>query len=206
MNTRHPIGSHKVQAATEIAHSVIAEAIYFGDCVIDATCGNGFDTEFFAEHIGPAGIVFAFDIQREAIEETKARLFNRGFLQRVALIQTCHSRMEEIIPINHVPPIQAIMYNLGYLPHGLDKSIITRPDTTVASLQQAVRLLSPGGRMTIVYYTGHEGGEEEFAAINTFLEWLDAGQYVIDHHPGSPEREHAPGVFAVTKEIIDTEE
>ena len=45
-----------------------------GDAVVDATAGNGSDTLFLARTVGSGGIVYAFDIQAEALENTRRRL------------------------------------------------------------------------------------------------------------------------------------
>lgn len=37
-----------------------------GDIVVDATMGNGHDTQFLAELVGENGHVYAFDIQESA--------------------------------------------------------------------------------------------------------------------------------------------
>ena len=45
------------------AHSLLAAHIRPGDAVVDATAGNGHDTLFLARCVGPAGRVYALDIQ-----------------------------------------------------------------------------------------------------------------------------------------------
>ncbi|WP_222597737.1 methyltransferase domain-containing protein, partial [Streptococcus pneumoniae] len=45
-----------------------------GDIVVDATMGNGHDTQFLAELVGENGHVYAFDIQESAVANTKERL------------------------------------------------------------------------------------------------------------------------------------
>ena len=34
-----------------------------GDTVVDATCGNGHDSKWLAQAVGPTGTLYAFDIQ-----------------------------------------------------------------------------------------------------------------------------------------------
>lgn len=34
-----------------------------GDTVVDATCGNGYDSKWLAQAVGPTGTLFAIDIQ-----------------------------------------------------------------------------------------------------------------------------------------------
>lgn len=48
---------------TSIAHSVWDQFVREGQTVVDATCGNGHDTKWLAERIGPSGKIYAFDIQ-----------------------------------------------------------------------------------------------------------------------------------------------
>ena len=48
---------------TSIAQAVWSRFVRPGDTVVDATCGNGHDTKWLAQAVGPSGRVFAFDIQ-----------------------------------------------------------------------------------------------------------------------------------------------
>ena len=48
---------------TSIAHAAWSQFVREGQTVVDATCGNGHDTKWLAEKIGPTGRLFAFDIQ-----------------------------------------------------------------------------------------------------------------------------------------------
>lgn len=48
---------------TRGAHHAWTQFVVLGDTVVDATCGNGYDTLFLASLVGPHGRVFAFDIQ-----------------------------------------------------------------------------------------------------------------------------------------------
>ena len=56
---------------TDISHLLLSKHIKVGDIVIDATCGNGYDTLFLANQVGNTGIVHAYDIQEQAIINTK---------------------------------------------------------------------------------------------------------------------------------------
>ena len=60
--------------AVKFAQSILAGRIPAGGFAIDATCGNGHDTEFLCRTVGPAGRVLALDIQPAAIASTRARL------------------------------------------------------------------------------------------------------------------------------------
>jgi tRNA G37 N-methylase Trm5 len=139
-----------------LAHLMLRHFVRSGDNVVDATCGNGNDTLLLAELAGPDGRVWAFDIQEEAMEGTARRLAGSGLSERVTLVAQGHETMAGQVP----PPLNAVVFNLGYLPGG-DRAIITRPETTVVALEQALGLLAPGGIVVLTVYPGHDGGDAE---------------------------------------------
>ena len=75
-----------LKTALHFSRQLLAEVLQPGDIAVDATMGNGHDTLFMAECVGKTGLVYAFDIQAQAIEATKARLTDTPFEQRVQLI------------------------------------------------------------------------------------------------------------------------
>ncbi|MCK8515742.1 class I SAM-dependent methyltransferase [Methylonatrum kenyense] len=150
-----------------LAQESIAEVLGTGDHAVDATAGNGHDTLFLAQTVGPAGRVTAFDIQPVALDATRRRLQEQDLLAPVRLVAAGHETMEEHIKA----PIRAAMFNLGYLPGG-DKTVTTRTDTSLRGLDAACRLLAPGGRISVMVYTGHPGGGEEHDAVLAFLKEL----------------------------------
>ena len=52
---------------TELAHDYLAQQLKPGDRAIDATAGNGHDSAYMAQLVGPEGHVLAIDIQHAAI-------------------------------------------------------------------------------------------------------------------------------------------
>ena len=68
----------------------------------------------------------------------------------------------------HAGFVSVVMFNLGYLPLG-NKSIVTRPETTLAALEQASEMVRPGGLITVLAYPGHTGGLEE---ANCVANWV----------------------------------
>lgn len=149
-------------------HVLLEKIIDPGDHVVDATIGNGNDTLFLAERVGPSGRVYGFDIQATAHRNTSFLLKKYGLLDRVTLINTGHENIKTQLS----NPVKAVMFNLGYLPRG-DHTVITLPETTISALQQALELLLPGGAITITVYTGHVGGQVEEEALEQFLKNLD---------------------------------
>ena len=161
----------KAKPLTEQAHAKIRALIFPGDIVIDATVGNGHDSLFMAELVGEQGRVLAVDIQQRAIDSAKRRLEQAGLSQRVAWFCAGHENLSQLVPLDFHGRIKAIMFNLGYLP-GADKSIRTRPDTTLGALQQAFGLLMQGGVLSVLAYTGHSGGKQETEAVYRWSEQL----------------------------------
>lgn len=51
---------------TAIAQCYWQSVVRSGDCVVDATLGNGHDTLFLAKLVGPAGHLYGFDVQARA--------------------------------------------------------------------------------------------------------------------------------------------
>jgi len=142
--------------------------IQSGDILIDATAGNGHDTLFLAQQTGSTGLVFAFDLQSKALEQTRKCLAENAVDKQCILIQSGHENMEEQIPVTHHGKINAITFNLGYLP-GTEKETTTQAQSTVAALDQSLKLLSPRGIISLLIYKGHPAGKEEYEAIKNWL-------------------------------------
>jgi len=167
--------------ATEFAHQLVRERVSPGATVMDATLGNGHDTVFLAKLVGASGIVHGFDIQPAAIASTRRTVAAAGLpLANVRLHGAGHECMMEILGPGAAGSISAVMFNLGYLPGG-DKSLPTRPATTLKALHQAEVLLARGGILTVVVYPGHPGGEEEAAAVREFFAALSPDWHAIEY-------------------------
>lgn len=157
--------------AVQWSHHILAPRLRAGDLVVDATAGNGHDTLFLAERVLPGGHVFAFDVQAAAIAQTRQRLTAHSSL--VTLHHAGHERMAELLPPEVHGRLRAVMFNLGWLP-GADKTVITRVETTLDALRQALALLAPDGVLTVVVYPGHEGGRDEADAVEQWMAALPA--------------------------------
>ena len=151
---------------TEITQAWLSSSLKPGDTVIDATLGNGFDALFLAQKIGADGHLYGFDVQEAAIEQSRQILAQEPCHQNLFL--QGHERMASLLPEEHHGSVQAIMFNLGWLP-GSDKSIITQADTTISALTQSISLLATGGKLSVMVYPGHQGGDTEAARV---IQWL----------------------------------
>ncbi|XP_075505601.1 tRNA (mnm(5)s(2)U34)-methyltransferase, chloroplastic [Primulina tabacum] len=166
--------------ATEVAHLIWKNVVRKGDVVVDATCGNGFDTLALLKLIGDRthrGRVYAMDLQKNALENTSSLLdqsVSPDERDLVELYALCHTKMEEIVPQG--VSVRLVAFNLGYLPGG-DKRIKTQSETTLLALEAAEKILAPGGLISLVIYVGHSGGREELDAVQSFASRLPANNW-----------------------------
>jgi SAM-dependent methyltransferase len=151
-----------------LSHLFLQNVVHEGHNAVDATCGNGHDTLLLARLVGESGHVWGFDIQQQAIDETGRMLAESGLSSRVTLLHRGHEELALHVP----PPVQVVLFNLGYRPGG-DRSIITRPETTGVALEQSLDLLAAGGVVLVTVYPGHSGGAAEQAVVEEWATGLD---------------------------------
>ncbi|WP_317367014.1 class I SAM-dependent methyltransferase [uncultured Tyzzerella sp.] len=160
---------------TNLAKNFIKENISNGDIVIDATMGQGNDTLFLRQLVGENGFVYAFDIQKEAIEATKYRLIENNVYNSVSLILDGHQNIDKYIG-NDV--ISCVVFNFGYLPKG-NHNIATKPDTSIIAIKKCLQLLKIKGVISLCVYQGGDTGFEEKDAILDFVKNLDYNKYTV---------------------------
>lgn len=160
---------------TEWCHHFIKEHVKEGALCIDATAGNGNDTQILCELVGDKGKVFAFDIQEKAVNNTKARLEKAGLANRAEILLDSHINMGKYVEEGTV---HCIVFNFGYLPGG-DHNLATRGETSVEAIYSGLRLLCKGGMMSLCVYSGGDSGFEERDAIFGALRELDCKQYLV---------------------------
>jgi SAM-dependent methyltransferase len=155
-----------------LAHLLLHSFVRSGDLAVDATCGNGHDTLLLARLVGTHGHVWGFDIQRQAVEESRRRASEAGLESQVTFLQCGHEELTQHV----AAPVQVVLFNLGYLPGG-DRNVITRPETTGAALEQSLQLLAPGGVVLVTVYPGHCGGDEEQSIVERWSAGLPTRIY-----------------------------
>lgn len=166
-------------SALEIINRVIDESVQEGDLCIDATAGRGNDTLHLCRLVGDSGHVLAFDIQQDAVDSTKALLEKHGMAERAEVLLKSHSEMAQHADEESV---SLITFNFGWLPKG-DHTINTRKDTSIAAIEQGLKLLKPGGIMTLIIYYGRDTGFEERDALLEYLPTLDSREYTVIEMP-----------------------
>ena len=170
-------GRFVLRNARHLAADYMMRSVRAGDAVVDATMGNGKDTLFLCGLVGESGHVYAFDVQQEAVERTRERVAEAGYAARTTLLLAGHETMAQ-----HVrAPVQAVMFNLGWLP-GAEHAVTTKTDTTLAAVRAAVELIAPGGIVTVCVYPGHEEGMSELHALRQFAAGLDVRWFNVLVH------------------------
>jgi len=164
----------KIANSLTQSHQYIERFVEPGDIVIDATAGNGNDTVFLAKLVGEKGRVFAFDIQKIAIEKTREKLTTLGLMDRVELVNDGHENLDKYINSN----VKAVMFNLGYLPGG-DHKVGTKAETTICAIEKAMELLAIGGLISIVIYHGGDSGFEEKNKVMEYIAQIDPKKYTV---------------------------
>ena len=154
------------------AKEMVEAAMFDGAVAVDATMGNGHDTQWLCELAGEKGHVYAFDVQPEAVERTRERLTEAGFIGRATLMCTGHQHMAD-----HVKEFaDVIVFNLGWLP-GAEHGVTTLVDTTLQAVNAALEVLKEDGLMTICIYPGHEEGTREKHALMDWASRLDEKRF-----------------------------
>ena len=157
---------------------------------VDATCGNGFDTEFLANLDFLK--VHAFDIQEAAINTTKNRL-SKHTTTSIEVHLASHATMAKFIE-HHV---DCFMFNFGYLPGG-DKNLTTATETTINALNVASKLLNDDGLISLMCYPGHPSGMLETQAIKTWLADL-SDHFIVETHLAASPKPTAPILYIVKR-------
>lgn len=169
-----------------ISHYIIQNFCKNKKVAIDATLGNGHDTDFLHEIFEK---VYSIDVQSNAIKK-----YSSKNIKNVILINDSHENLQNNIKEN----ADCIMYNLGYLPGG-DKSVTTKMETTLKSLGSALSILNNEGIITIAIYSGHDEGKKEKTAILDFLKDLPKHKFGVMIHSFLNRKNSPPDLIIVEK-------
>ncbi len=156
-----------------IVHDFLRRQVAPGAFCIDATAGKGRDTALLCRLTGEQGRVLAFDIQADAVRQTRALLAEQGLHAEV--IQDSHANMARYASPGTV---DCIVFNFGRLPGG-DPKIFTTAETSLPAIDAGLALLRPGGVMALALYYGKENGYGERDAVLAHLRALDDRAYTV---------------------------
>ncbi|OEH92117.1 class I SAM-dependent methyltransferase [Bacillus solimangrovi] len=187
-----------MQRVLPFTHSLLENVLHNGDIAIDCTAGNGHDTKLLAELVGTEGKIFAFDIQKKAITNTKERLEAANLHENVELIHDSHSNMKIHIPDKYHGQVKAAVFNLGYLPGG-DKNIVTNEKTTVKAIEHLLDIMSPNSLIAIVVYHGHPEGQTERDELLHYVRRLEQKAYGVLQYQFLNPKNNPPFLIAIQK-------
>lgn len=188
----------KLQRVLQFAKTLMENTIQSGDIAVDATLGNGHDTLFLAKLVGDSGKVFGFDIQESAVLNSKARLEENHVENRTVLFQKGHEHILESLPTIYHGKVKAAIFNLGYLP-GSDKSIVTRPNTTIAAIEQLLEVMATEGVIVLVIYHGHSEGAIERDELMNYVQSIDQKYARVLLYQFLNQKNNPPFVIAIEK-------
>jgi tRNA1(Val) A37 N6-methylase TrmN6 len=183
-----------VNTAVRMAHQLIRSRLPAAQRVVDATAGNGNDTLFLAENTPATAAVWAFDIQPQALAKTEELLVRHQLSHKTRLVLDSHSRLSSYLQ----QPLDAVMFNLGYLP-GSDHTLSTRAETTIQAVKQALALITGSGIITIAAYPGYEHGRQECQAVQEYLSGLNQKNYAVACWSMVNQKNNPPVLFIIEK-------
>ncbi len=188
----------KLERILPFARNLLEKAFLPNSIAVDATLGNGHDTYFLAKLACGTGHVYGFDIQEQAIHATQERLAVENLSNRVTLIHRGHEELKNSIPVAARGKITAAIFNLGYLPGG-DKSIVTKPETTISAIEQLLDFLAVEGIIVLVIYHGHDEGAIERDELLQYVKGLDQQKAHVLRYQFENQKNNAPFIIAIEK-------
>lgn len=168
---------HRVPDPTAVGltHDFLRQNLLPGGFFVDATCGNGGDTEFLCRLAGPEGRVLALDLQQQAVDNTNARLAAEGLSDIGRAVQADHANLAQLVEKGSA---DCVVFNFGYLP-GADHSLFTTPKSSLPAVEAALAALRPGGILAACLYSGGPNGDGEKNALLEFFRALPIREYTV---------------------------
>ncbi|WP_054199608.1 tRNA (mnm(5)s(2)U34)-methyltransferase [Clostridium baratii] len=174
---------------SNLSHYIIDNFIKNKNVAIDATLGNGYDTDFLSERFNK---IYSFDIQESAC---KNYLLKNN--DNVKVILDSHHLIDKYVDSK----VDCIMYNLGFLP-GSSKDITTLHNTSLESIKKGLEYLNEGGIMTICIYIGHDEGKKEESCILDYVKNLSKKEYGVMLHKFLNRSEVAPMLVVIERKTL----
>lgn len=156
-----------MKTMVQLSHEFLLPVLHKQAIVVDATLGQGKDTEFFLNQ--KVKTVIAFEVQEAAIQKVKDKIKD----DRLHIYNTGHENMDAILS----QKVDAMVFNFGYCP-GLDSCVTTMPNTSLTAVKKGLNLLKVKGRMALAFYP-HEQGRLESEKIMGFLQNVPHYSYQI---------------------------
>lgn len=175
-----------VNDVSTLSHNIIKNFCQNFDTAIDATLGNGHDTDFLSSLFNK---VYAFDIQEICINNYKQKSNSK-----VQLILDSHEKILDYINT----PIDCAVFNLGFLPGG-NKEIATNYSSTIKGISASLEILKKNGIITLAIYSGHMEGRIEKEAILKYVAALPKNLYGVMLHSFINRNNFPPELIVIEK-------
>jgi len=115
-----------------------------GITFLDLGCGQGNYSLAAADHIGPAGVVYAVDLWEEGIAALRERAAREG-----------RANLKPLAAAAGQIPIESLSVDVGLLATVLHD--LAEAGTAAGALAEVARVIKPGGRLAIVEFDKVDG-------------------------------------------------
>ena len=156
-----------MKSMVEISNEFLKPVLHRQAICIDATVGNGKDSQFFLSQ--KVRKVYGFEIQADVLAQTKTRIQDGNWMPILAGHETMDAYVQE--------EVDAIIFNFGFCPNE-DETITTLPQTSAIAVKKSLQLLKRKGRMALVLYP-HLFSDDEQQTIETILSGLSNHAFQI---------------------------
>lgn len=189
----------KLSNSIQLAHCLLKDRLNEANIIVDATAGNGNDTLFLAQNAVSQAKLYVFDIQKEAILNTKDLLIDNQStinlsLKNITFVHDSHEKIDNYIQDR----IDIAIFNLGYLPGG-NHNITTKNNVTLKAINKVLNKLNINGYLAIVMYPGHEEGLKEYQSIKLFVEDLPKKSFTVGWYKMINHNFNAPALCWIEK-------
>ncbi|MEH6942708.1 class I SAM-dependent methyltransferase [Bacillus sp. JJ722] len=188
----------KLDRILPFARILLQKAVSPGDIAVDATAGNGHDTLFLTNLVGELGHVYAFDIQEQAINQTRTRLLENHCEHLATLFQNSHDQLSHLLPTDESRKLTGAIFNLGYLPGG-DKEVVTEAYSTISAIEQLLERMEVEGIIILVVYHGHPEGAIERDELMQYVQALPQEKAHVLHYGFMNQVNSPPFIIAIEK-------
>lgn len=182
----------KINNLIDIQKLIIKSYLSDIKVAVDATLGNGNDTNTIRKIFGTGVKIYAFDIQESAIKSAKENI-RKDYQENIDFINDTHEYMDKYV--KEKP--QLIMFNLGYLPKS-EHLIKTNAYTTLNAMEKAIDILSEKGIISIMFYLGHDNARE-YKTLFEYIRILDSKKFKAVHINPVNQNENAPKLVIIQK-------
>lgn len=188
----------KLDRILPFARILLQKAVSPGDIAVDATAGNGHDTLYLTNLVGEQGHVYAFDIQEQAINQTRTRLQENQCEHLATLFLSSHDQLSHLLPKEESRKLTGAIFNLGYLPGG-DKEVVTEAHSTISAIEQLLECMEVEGIIILVVYHGHPEGAIERDELMQYVKSLPQEKAHVLHYGFMNQVNSPPFIIAIEK-------